>query len=94
MDPRVWSTRSDLVLDQSHRLVLAGSVMHVRYDPAADVLMLLIRDDAPTDAVEEPGGVIISYAEDGEPVSVELLNAAKRQLVQPGSVSITVRSGQ
>ncbi len=64
--------------------------MQIKYDPTADVLMLLVRDDEPVDAVEEPGGVIISYGKDGEPVSVEFLNAAKRQLVQPGNLSVPV----
>ena len=55
--------------------------MKVRYDPDADVLMVAIRDDAPVDAVEEPGGVIVSYGEDGQPVSVEFLNAFARGFV-------------
>ena len=66
--------------------------MLIRYDPEADVLLLVLRDDPPVDAVEEPGGVIVSYREDGEPVSVEFLNACARQLVQPGEVSVTVQS--
>jgi hypothetical protein len=37
--------------------------------------------------------VIVSYREDGEPVSVEFLNASARQLVQPGGeVSVTLQS--
>jgi uncharacterized protein YuzE len=55
--------------------------MKVRYDPDADVLMVAIRDDAPVDAVEEPGGVIVSYGEDGQPVSVKFLNAFARGFV-------------
>lgn len=54
--------------------------MRIRYDPGADVLLLKLRDDPPTDAVEEPGGVIVSYGEDREPVSVEFLNASARHL--------------
>jgi len=30
--------------------------MRVIYDPEADVLGLVLRDDPPVDAVEEPGG--------------------------------------
>ena len=67
--------------------------MKVTYDSEADVLLVLVRDDPPADALEEPGGVIISYGEDGEPVSVEFLNAARRHLVQPGDLSITMRAG-
>lgn len=42
------------------------------------------------DAVEEPSGVIISYGEDKEPVSVEFLNASLRHLVKDGEVSVTL----
>ena len=57
-------------------------------------MLLILHDDPPVDAVEEPGGVIVinSYREDGEPVSVEFLNASARQLVQPGEVSVTLQS--
>lgn len=66
--------------------------MQIRYDPEADVLLLVLRDDPPADAVEEPGGVIVSYNEAGEPVSVEFLNAAVRRLILPGEVSIPIHS--
>jgi len=66
--------------------------MRIRYDPEADVLLLILRDDPPVDAVEEPGGVIVSYGEDGEPVSVEFLGASTRQLIQPGEVSVTLQT--
>jgi hypothetical protein len=42
--------------------------------------------------VEEPGGVIVSYGEDGEPVSVEFLHASSRKLVQSGEVSVTLQA--
>ena len=66
--------------------------MRIRYDPEADVLVVALRDGSPADAVEEPGGVIISYGEDGEPVSVEFLNASARHLVLPGEVSVTLQT--
>lgn len=66
--------------------------MRIRYDPEADVLLLILRDDPPVDAVEEPGGVIVSYGEDGEPVSVEFLHASSRRLIQPGEVSVTLQT--
>jgi hypothetical protein len=46
------------------------------------------------DAIEEPGGVIISYGEDGEPVSVEFLNASIRELTLPGEINITIQAGK
>ncbi len=66
--------------------------MRLRYDPDADVLLLILKDDPPADAVEEPGGVIVSYGEDGQPVSVEFLNASARQLIQPGQESIALQT--
>ena len=64
--------------------------MRVTYDAEGDILLLVLREEAPVDAVEEPGGVILSYGGDGEPVSVELLNASKRNLVSGGRVSVTL----
>ncbi|MBU1183176.1 MAG: DUF2283 domain-containing protein [Proteobacteria bacterium] len=48
-------------------------------------------EDPPVDAIEEPGGVIVSYGEDKEPVSVEFLNASLRKLIEPGEVSVTLQ---
>ena len=52
--------------------------MRIKYDPEADVLFLILREDPPADAIEKPGGIIVSYGEDGEPVSIEFLNASVR----------------
>jgi len=63
--------------------------MRINYDTEADILMLVLRDDPPVDAIEEPGGVIVSYGEDKEPVSVEFMNVSARHLILPGEVSVT-----
>ena len=34
--------------------------MRIKYDPEADVLFLILREDPPTDAIEEPGGIIVT----------------------------------
>jgi uncharacterized protein YuzE len=70
------------------------SDMKIRYDPEADVLSLVLRSNPPVDAIEEPGGVIVSYGEDGEPVGVEFLNASVRRLISPGEVSVTIQAGK
>ncbi|MCX7634942.1 MAG: DUF2283 domain-containing protein [Syntrophales bacterium] len=67
--------------------------MKIKYDSEADILMLILRDDAPVDAIEEPGGVIVSYGEDGEPVGVEFMNASVRRLIRTGEVSVTLQAG-
>ncbi len=66
--------------------------MKIKYEPDSDVLIVILREDPPVDAIEEPGGVIVSYGEDKEPVSVELLNASLRKLIQPDEVSVTFQS--
>ena len=63
--------------------------MRIQYDAEADILFLVLGDGPPVDSVEEPGGVIISYGEDGEPVSVEFLHASVRSLTPAGEVSVT-----
>jgi len=67
--------------------------VRIRYDAESDVLLLVLREEPPVDAVEEPGGVIVSYGEDGEPVTIEFLGASARHLIQPGQVSVTLESG-
>jgi len=64
----------------------------LRYDPEADVLTLVVRDNPPVDAIEETGGVVVSYGEDGQPVSVEFLNASVRHLISPDEMSVTVQA--
>ena len=66
--------------------------MRIRYDPDADVLLFILRSELPVDAVEEPGGVIISYGEDGEPVSIEFLNVSARQLIRSGELAVTLQT--
>lgn len=65
--------------------------MRVRYDVEADVLFVGVSDDAPVDAEEHSGGVIVSYGEDGDPVSVEFLNASKRGLIEPDGLNVLLQ---
>ncbi|MDJ0658119.1 MAG: DUF2283 domain-containing protein [Crocosphaera sp.] len=53
--------------------------MKVKYDPESDILTFIIKDIPPSNAISEAGGIIISYDETGEPISIEFLNASKRQ---------------
>jgi uncharacterized protein YuzE len=66
--------------------------MRIRYDSEADILLFVLRDLPPVDALEEPGGVIISYGEDGEAVSVEFLHASVRHLTRTGEISVTLQA--
>lgn len=64
--------------------------MKVKYDSEADILIFLLRDAAPVNAVSEPGGVIVSYDEGDEPISIEFLNASKRQLINPAQMELKI----
>jgi len=66
--------------------------MRIKYDSEADVLILILRDEPPADAIEEPGGIIVSYGEDKEAVSVEFLNASVRKLIRPDEFSVTLQT--
>ncbi len=55
--------------------------MKIKYDPDADVLMFILKQGIPANALSEPGGVIVSYDEQDEPITLEFLNASKRQLI-------------
>lgn len=65
--------------------------MRIRYDSDADVLIFIVRDAPPVDAIEEPGGVIVSYGEDKDPVSVEFLNASARHLILEDELNLTLQ---
>ena len=65
--------------------------MKINYDSEADILFILFSDEPPVDAVEESGGVVISYAENGDPVSIEFLSASARRLILPDEVSVPIQ---
>ena len=66
--------------------------MKVNYDSEADVLIFFLKNEPPVDSIEESGGVIISYSQDGEPVTIEFLNASQHNLVNPDGLSITLQT--
>ncbi len=66
-------------------IVTGGPEMRIHHDKTADVLMLVLRDVPPANAIEEAGGVIISYGKDGVPTTIEFLRASKRMLLDPAS---------
>ncbi|WOD38039.1 DUF2283 domain-containing protein [Nodosilinea sp. E11] len=66
--------------------------MNVKYDAEADVLIFIMKDIPPYNAISEPGGVIVSYDENDDPVSIEFLNASKRQLFNPSETVLQVLS--
>lgn len=77
-------------------------IVKVKYDPAGldmkeETINILTKNKlyamvVKGDAIEEPGGLIVSYGESGEPVSIEFLNASARRLVLPGQVSVILET--
>ncbi len=66
--------------------------MKVKYSPDADILIFVLRDTPPVNAIAEPGGVIVSYDEAEEPVSIEFLNASQRQLIHPNETNLIIQT--
>jgi uncharacterized protein YuzE len=64
--------------------------MKVKYDAEADILIFIMLDRPPANAIAEPGGIIVSYSDTNEPVSIEFLNASKRQLFNPAEMNLTI----
>jgi uncharacterized protein YuzE len=52
--------------------------MKVHYDAESDILMIILRDQPPSNAIAQLGGIIVSYNANNEPISIEVLNASKR----------------
>jgi uncharacterized protein YuzE len=53
--------------------------MKVRYDPKTDTLTVLLKEDvAVAESDEDRPGVILDYDDDGDLVSIEVLDASRR----------------
>ena len=52
--------------------------MKIKYDPESDILIFIIKDIPPSNAISEVGSIIISYDETDQPISIEFLNVSKR----------------
>ena len=66
--------------------------MKVKYDAEADILIFILKDDFPYNAISEEGGAIVSYSQANEPISIEFLNASKRKLFNPNETNLVISS--
>jgi uncharacterized protein YuzE len=64
--------------------------MKIHYDAESDILMITMIDQPPSNAIAQPGLIIVSYNADNEPISIEFLNASKRQLFNPAEMNLTI----
>jgi YD repeat-containing protein len=62
--------------------------MKVSYDEATDVLIVVLRDTPVAESDEDKPGVILDYDEEGNLVSIEVLDASKR-VQDPRSVTLS-----
>ena len=53
--------------------------MKLTYDKAADILTLLLRDTPVAESDEDKPGVILDYDDEGNLVSIEILDASSRE---------------
>ncbi len=63
--------------------------MKVTYDPAVDVLHILLRNVPVEESDEDKPGVILDYDKEGNIVGIEILDASKR-VEDPRSVQHAV----
>ena len=64
--------------------------MKIKFDQQTDILTIILRDTFPVNAISEPCGVIISYDETDEPISLEFLNASQRNIIDPEEIALTI----
>jgi uncharacterized protein YuzE len=64
--------------------------MKVKYDAESDILMFIMLDQPPSNAISEPGGVIVSYNDNNDPISIEFLNASQRKLFNPAEMNLKI----
>ncbi|MFN2398561.1 MAG: DUF2283 domain-containing protein [Gemmatimonadaceae bacterium] len=61
--------------------------MKVNYDARTDTLTVVLRDAPVTESDEDKPGVILDYDDDGNLVSIEILDASTR-VTDPRSVTL------
>lgn len=66
--------------------------MKVTYDPEVDVLRIVFRDTPVEESDEDKPGVILDFAQGGELVGMEILNASTRT-DNPRAVDFAVLAG-
>ena len=65
--------------NDAYDAIREGDAVKVIYDPNTDTLTVILRDNVPVgESNEEKPGVILDYDEEGNLISLEILDASKR----------------
>jgi len=64
--------------------------MNITYDPEGDVLEIVLRDVRPANSDEVAPDVTVLRDDEGDAVSIEILNASKRIEGEPTSMSFKI----
>ena len=64
--------------------------MKIKYDQQSDILTIILREAFPVNSISEPEGVIISYDETDEPISLEFLNSSQWKIIDPEEIALTI----
>ncbi|GCC10864.1 hypothetical protein IPdc08_00902 [archaeon] len=63
--------------------------MQIKYSPDADVLIIKLREDRPTDSRDLAEGIIAHYSKDKRILEIEILDASK--VVQLKDLSFSIK---
>ena len=61
--------------------------MRIKYSKEADILLISLREGKPADSIDLKEGVILHLDDNGLPLEIEILDAAKLSMIDEISVS-------
>ncbi len=66
--------------------------MKIKYSKGADILLIELRDGTPVDSIDLKEGVILHLDNEGLPLEIEILDAAKLSMLEEISVLAPIGS--
>lgn|GEM_PF-595379 len=66
--------------------------MKIKYSEEADILLITLRDGIPEDSIDLKEGVILHLDQEGLPLEIEVLDAAKLAMLK--EISVTTSFGE
>ena len=65
-----------------------GENMQIKYSPDADVLIIRLREEKPVDSRDMAEGVILHLSAKGQPIEIEVLDAAR--VIQKKDIEVSL----